>query len=154
MPIPVEDIPDDDPLGRLIYFPSMYGGSEELLYKQVFQFPSNDGACECLVWSKYATVPDGMHEIGIRDEEAKRARGNPARYDGFMLCKAGKIRAVKSANGHGFSLVHDSSEGDYHVLISYLAAPDTVIRKAERGDLRLLLFKSFEPIVPRERATA
>lgn len=147
MPIPVEPIPDVDELGRLIYFPVMYRDSEDLVFGSVFQFPTDQGNCECLVWSKYAPIPAGMHEIGFRDLEIKKERRANARYDGFKLVTAGHVRNLQTTTGHGFNLIHEPAEGDYHALVSFRIAANTNFNKSEKNDLKARLFQALGPLV-------
>lgn len=148
--IPVEHIPDDDKVSRLVFHPFMYTGGNRMLMDNVFTFPSNRGARESVVWSRYAPTDGQVHNLGLNHATAKRLE-NPDRiiqYDGFIVTYAGKIRAIKTAKGHGLFVEHVPAEGKSHAEVGYQPTGSDAITKLEKGELKLALHKVFSALVP------
>jgi hypothetical protein len=147
-----EHIPDEDAIYRLIDYPRMYVDSKELIWGQVFQFPSNAPA-ESVVWGKYAPTPEDVHRLGLEREKGvhERKPGTGMRYVGFIPSTAGAVRAICTRPGHGFSVVHEPREGIHHAEISYKPAGERCLdqlRKNEKNELKLALRKAFGDLVP------
>ena len=148
--IPVEHIPDGDKVSRLVFYPFMYTGGNRMLMDNVFTFPSNRGGRESLVWSRYAPTNQDVHNLGLNLTTAKQAQ-NPERviqYDGFIFTKAGQIRSIKTAKGHGLFVVHVPAEGKHHAEVGYQPTDSAAITKLEKGELKLALHRVFSALVP------
>ena len=148
--IPVEHIPDDDKVSRLVFYPFMYTSGNRMLMDNVFTFSSNRGGRESIVWSRYAPTDQDVHNLGLNLTTEKRAQ-NPDRviqYDGFIVTYAGKIRAIKTAKGHGLFVEHVPAEGKHHAEVGYQPTGSAAITKLEKGELKLALHKVFSALVP------
>ena len=149
MPVAVQHVPDDEGLQRLVFFPAMYDDARNIIWHVLFQFPRDQGECECFVWSRYADSPDAVHHIGVEQELTKKERRSDARYVGYLPSIAGAIRGIMTVKGHGFTIAHKPAEGDYHVEIFFRPADDVNITKAEKNELKLALRNVFSALVPR-----
>ncbi len=148
MPVPAEPIPDIDPLHRQVDFPSMYDGAGNLIWDNVFQF--SGGSYESVVWAKYASSADRVHELGRAREALKRQTKPEMRYVGFISSTAGKIRGVRTAAGHSFSVCHKPDEGAWHAGICYRPSGGRFARlnRGEKNELKLALRLIFGALVP------
>jgi hypothetical protein len=108
----VEHIPDEEMISRLIYFPRMYDFHDQLMWQVIFEF--SKGACESVVWRRYAPGSEDVHRIGEEVESQKKSRRPDVRYVGFISANVGGVRSIVTANGHGFVVVHEPDEGVYH----------------------------------------
>lgn len=141
-----EIIPDEDAIHRHIDFPRMYNDAKEMIWENVFQFPG--GEPESVVWGKHAPTLNDVHRLG-REREATIRRRNPdMRYIGFISSAAGPIRHVKTAPGHGFSVVHAPREGIHHAEISYRPAGEVPLKKSEKSELKFALRQVFGALRP------
>jgi hypothetical protein len=148
----VENIPDADQVSRHIERPLSYSDLEGILWQGAFGFPGN--AAESVCWHKYAPPPEKVHQLGKQREATKRLVKAGFGYVGFISSGAvGEIRAHSTANGHGFTVVHDPSGGQglHHSEVSFRIADGAgKLSKGEKTDLRLAIQKYFGPLVPVE----
>ncbi|HEV7911377.1 MAG TPA: hypothetical protein VGP28_09915 [Methylocella sp.] len=145
MPI-VEPIPDEDAIHRQIDFPRMYNDAKEMIWQNVFLFPQ--GEPESVVWGKYAPTADDVHRSGCNREATTRKRNPDMRYVGFISSTAGTVRAIRTRPGHGFSVVHEPTEGIHHAMVSYLSAAGTALKPSEKSELKFALSQAFGALVP------
>jgi len=77
-------------------------------------------------------------------ERLVQNRSPDMQYEGFISSQAGRIRAIRSARGHGFSLEHEPSEGLFHVEIRYSSVAEMKLNKADKTDLKAALKDAFD----------
>lgn len=141
-------MPDREPIGagerlsRLVFFPSMFNESRELLWPGgVFQFRDDKGRRESLVWRKYAPSVEEVHEIGCRLESPKR------KYVGAITAHSDPLLSFSNQNGHGFDLVHRPEEGGpWHAEICCKANPAHQFKKTDKLELIAYLREIFSPV--------
>jgi hypothetical protein len=142
----IEAISDGDAISRLIDAPRMYDEYRGLIWEDVFQFPGRP--CESVIWRRYAPEPGDVHRIGRGREAVARQRRPGVRYAGFISALAGSVRLVKTARGHGFSVIHAPEEGRRdHAHICYAPAEDgdaSKLRKTDKSELKLCLRMVFD----------
>jgi len=143
LPVAQELIPDDTEVRRLVDYPRM-DNRNELLWPNVFEFPNGQG--ESVIWSKYAPTPADVHQIGCDREVAKREIKPEMRYSGFIPAIVAAIRGIQTNRGHGFNVIHEPAEGDYHAEISYRPAAQVDLRKADKAELKFALKEVFGPL--------
>jgi len=123
----------------------MYNEMEGLIWKQVFLFSNGP---ESLVWSKHAPKEEDVHRLGCKREAEKRTAKSHFRYSGYISAHVGDIRAIRTAAGHGFEVVHAPKEGTSHAEINYLLRPGIQkLKPAEKSDLKESLKKCFGDLV-------
>ncbi len=143
----VEEIPDADTVSRLVEFPRTYDPANKLILDAVFQFPNNEA--ESVIWRKYAPSDADVHHLGCAWETSKQKRNPDMRYVGFISAEVGAIRDIRSAKGHGFTVVHQPEEGVHHAGIVYAPAPGTPsLSKGEKGELKIALRGVFGSLAP------
>lgn len=140
-----EEIADEDNVSRQVYAPRM-GTVGNFNWPQVFEFPSDAGKKESVVWRKIAVTDGEVHTLG-RDREARqKAAGKNVDYTGFMTARAGDIRAKRTTRGHTFRVYPDKSEGDAHAVIQVIAAEGIErLNKNDNSDVRAIMQCLFEP---------
>lgn len=138
----VEHIPNQEAISRLIYYPRMYDAYEGVIWQVVFEFPK--GACESVVWRRYAVDDGDVHCIGREVEEQKKLRRPDVGYVGFISANVGRVRSIRTANGHGFTVMHEPSEGKHHAHICYKPSSKRDLTKNDRNELKLLLRNTFD----------
>jgi hypothetical protein len=147
-----ESIPDDAVLSRLVFFPRMRLSEEKLLWKAVFEFPTNKETGrphrESVVWNKYAPTYNDVHRIGCEIQSVIRTRRPEAEYRGLIKAIAGSVRAARTVRGHGFIVEHAPEEGLHHAEVGIDPAPNTQILPADKEELRLALEKIFSALFP------
>jgi hypothetical protein len=142
----VEQIPGNAIITRLIDSPRMYEPAKGLLWESTFEFPG--GAGESVNWDKYAPPPEEVHCLGKQREIAKQAVRPEFSYAGYLPAEAERVRAIRTARGHGFDVEHVPSEGIHHAEIRRRASESNPLNKGDKGELRLALEKAFDPFVP------
>lgn len=135
-----ESIPDSDEVSRLLYEPGMRAASRDLFWNNVFQFPSDAGGCESVVWRKYAATIEDTHSIGCEKQASDRAKGRArSTYFGAITGNVGEIRSIKSTRGIGLVVEHAPSEGQFHAHLGF--APGS--QKNDRTELKVMLKSKF-----------
>ena len=145
----VENIPNVDDISRLIEWPRTYDREQDIILQLAFEFPGGEG--ESVVWRKHKPDEMGVHELGQIWESFKRQRRPDMRYVGFVTANVGVVRGLRTARGHGFTVVHEPSEGRHHAQIELAPAAadgDGKLLKAEKTELRLLLRNVFGAVTP------
>jgi len=142
------DIPDEDKVHRTIFRPFMQG-ADGMLNRGVFMFQERNGVRkESLIWDRYVTTPNAIHELGIKKETDARADGKEQTYTGYISAIAKAIKQI-SVNGHGFILIHEPEEGQHHIGIRFNPdIPDNKDRHL-RNELKTLLIECFSSLVAR-----
>jgi hypothetical protein len=139
-----EEIPDSDMVSRLLFEPSMRP-KDDILWENVFQFPSKDGNLESVIWRKYAAAIDEVHGQGCTKQTSDRQKGNArSTYFGAITGNAGSIREIRSAGGVFFTILHVPAEGSSHAHIGF--SPNST--KIDRVELKVLLKREFGPLEP------
>jgi hypothetical protein len=133
-----ELIPDLDDISRLLFEPVMRL-DKDLIWENVFQFPTSGGQTESLVWRKYAATIAEVHALGCGHQAAARQKGKSAAYFGGISGNVGDIRSLKSANGISFTIDHFPDEGQEHAHIGFTAGS----QKNDRNSLKVLLRSKF-----------
>lgn len=155
MPIPVEDIPNDNLLSRYVFLPDMYRPDAGLLWQGFAQFETpgpdqKEAPHESVAWRKYLVTDTDVHSKGQTLEQYKRQRRNEVRYVGFGTAQAVAVRGAQTSAGHGYSLMHEPEDGaDEHTRLSLRHASGEVTKKfrpTEKNDLRELLSNIFRHI--------
>lgn len=138
-----ETIPDPDMVSRLLFDPGMRNEDKDLFWENIFQFPSNAGNCESVVWRKYAVAIENVHAIGCEKQKSDRSKGrDKSAYFGGLTGRVGDIRAIRSAGGIVFTVLHVPDEGVYHAHIGF--SPGS--KKTDRSEMKVLLRDKFGPI--------
>jgi hypothetical protein len=148
VPATQEDIAPDALLSRQIFDPPMFPAGT-LLAKFFFEFPGNQ--CESLIWQE--KLPDGLqgvHRLGCEKQARDRKRQAVAgkeptkAYVGAATARCAAIRAYRNPNGHGVKVLHDSSEGPYHVQICYDSADGArPMTTGDKTEIKLKLVEIF-----------
>jgi hypothetical protein len=144
----VEEISDRETVCRLVD-DRMQPQPSDLILELFFPFEKNNP--ESLVWTRYAPIPDGVHDAGRSWQAGVRTRrpGIEMRYLGFMSANVGVLRSAKTKAGHGFQIVHEPTPADYHAEISIVSAdPGTKIPSPQKVEARLLLREKFSSPMP------
>ena len=144
MPQP-ENIPDDDFVSRLLFDPSMRNEDRDLIWPAIFQFPSDQGQCESVIWrGKVASIAE-VHTLGCAKQVSDRSKGrSKSTYFGAITGNVGTVRALRSATGKFFEVVHKPDEGEEHAHMTFSAGTS----KNDRNSLKLLLNSAFGPLEP------
>jgi hypothetical protein len=138
-----EVIPDPDMVSRLLFEPSMRGADRELFWEGIFQFPSDAGRCESVVWRKYAKDIANVHEKGCEKQSSDRSHGkNKSTYFGAITGNVGDIRSIRSASGIYLTVEHVPDEGIFHAHVGF--SPGS--KKNDRSTLKVLLKAKFGPV--------
>lgn len=145
--ISTERVPNEDRIARWLFEPpEVYNDAKELLWLEVFQFPSARGSCESVVWRRYAKTMRVVHRLACDREKALLREGRNKKYFGALTGNVGQIRRVQSQNGHGFTVAHEPSEGRHHVHICYAPTAGSTLEsltKNDKKELRYSLGKVF-----------
>jgi len=136
-----ELIPDHDHVSRLLFEPSMRVDLN-LIWPLIFQFPSNQGQVESVIWRAKTPQIGTVHSLGCAKQSSDRNKGkHRSTYFGAITGNVGEIRALKSA-GASFTVVHVPSEGKEHAHVGF--SPGAT--KGERNALKVLLGSKFGPV--------
>lgn len=73
--MPEETIPDQDAVSRLLFEPSMRREDTDLFWEATFQFPSDQGQVESVVWRAKVIPISGVHAFGCAKQASDRAKG-------------------------------------------------------------------------------
>ncbi|HRW59026.1 MAG TPA: hypothetical protein P5340_00100 [Defluviicoccus sp.] len=148
-----EFMPDGDDISRWIFYPHMSKEDRELIWDNVFMFPS--GRPESVVWRRYLKSIGEVHEKGCEREKERNTRPERAdkklqRYYGAISAKVLDIRKIRNLNKHGFRVEHDPSEkeGIYHVHISYDVSQGYDFTKQDKIELKSRLKAVFSDLLP------
>ena len=114
----------------------------DILWNNVFQFPTSAGVTESLIWRKYAPTIVDVHSLGCSRQAAARAKGRNSNYFGAITGNAGDIRSLKSATGISFTIDHVPAEGMEHAHISFTAGSE----KNDRNSLKVMLQTKFSSV--------
>lgn len=139
--VQAKDIPDDATLCRMIFEPHMYAENVGLMPKAFFQFPKDEKTGErheSLAWTEFAPIPGPLNEVGCGIESKKLDKYPEAkyRYRGYAPSTALAIRSINSARNHGFTIVHDPQDDDWHVKIAFRVAPGSELKPGDRNELK------------------
>ena len=138
--MPPEIIPDLDSVSRLLFEPSMRREDQDIFWENVFQFPTAAGGCESVIWRQYAVSISDVHGLGCEKQTADRNKGrNQSTYFGAITGNVGEIRAIRSASGIGFTIVHVPGDGVFHAHVAF--SPGS--KKNDRAELKVLLRSKF-----------
>jgi hypothetical protein len=145
--IATEIIPSEDEVARHLFEPSMRKPDLTLQWQNIFMFKTDRQPpnCESVVWTKYAAWSDGVHELGCEKQRHDRAEGRAAQtYIGAMKAGVGAIRALRTAGGARFDVVHDPTggQGVHHAHITMVDAA----KKNDRTELKAKLQAAFSPL--------
>ena len=145
--ISTECIPNEDKIFRWLFEPpEVYNDAEELLWLEIFRFPSARGNCESMVWCRYAKTMRVVHRLACDRERALLREGKSRNYRGALAGNVGQVRRVRNLNGHGFTASHEPSEGPYHAHICYAPRAGSTLdslTKNDKKELRYSLGKVF-----------
>ena len=121
----------------------MYSGSVGLIWGQIFTFP--DGNPESVFWSRYISVPDGVHTLGQARQERRRQIKPEYRYAGFVAATVGAVRNIVTKRNHRMRVYHapEDGQGNHHAEIAYNPNGGTFDR-SDRNELKLALKRVFE----------
>jgi hypothetical protein len=143
----IEAIPDEDEVSRHIDSPLRFSAAEQrLIERQVFQFPSDDGNRESLIWRKYKPTLAELHAMGCERQAHKRTTNPGWTYEGAITIVVGAIRQLRNRMGNGFVVEHDPEEGTHHVTIRFSIPEGYGLKKAEKSELKDMLVRAFRPI--------
>jgi len=129
-------------MSRLLFAPRMLPNDIiELVWTEIFQFPSADGRAESLVWRAKCPTDADVNHVGCDIEAEKREKDDLVRYRGFISALAGEIRA-RVVRIHGFEVVHVPEAGrpwHSHVEVRVSGNPT----KNDKFDFRIEMQKTF-----------
>lgn len=139
-----EYIPDTDEVSRLLFEPFMRpAGRDDLHWDNIFQFPSDQGACESVVWRAKAPAMVDVHAIGCDKQGSDRKSGRTkSTYFGSITAKVAEIRALRSKGGISITVSHCPDEFEAH---AHLAFSDGA-KKNDKSELKVLLRAKFGPL--------
>jgi hypothetical protein len=141
--VPPEIIPDPEMVSRLLFEPSMRREDENIFWENVFQFPTAAGGCESVIWRKYAMTVADVHNLGCEKQTSDRNKGrHQTTYFGAITGNVGEIKAIRSANGICFTIVHVPDEGVFHAHVAF--SPGS--KKNDRTELKVLLRSKFSAL--------
>lgn len=142
----VEQIPLGDDVSRHIFWPHKYDEIEaEVIWQAAFMF---SGEVESVVWRKYKPTIADVHALGC-EHEVRRKQTTPDaryRYEGALTASVGAIRAIRTARGFGFGVLHEPGDGQgrHHAEIRRLKNDgNEAPKKADRADLLVALRNVF-----------
>jgi hypothetical protein len=142
-----EIIPDEDRVSRWLFDPPLGDDltalGEDHLFKKVFEFEG--GKCESLLWRKYASTIEEVHDLGCKQQRLLRTKGRDKTYMGAITGVVGEVRTFKNINGHGFDVVHrpDGDQGIQHAEVCYALALDKSFTRNDKAELRLALVRQI-----------
>lgn len=139
----VEEIPNRDSVSRLIFNPPMGPDLKNLIWTEAFSFQGDNNYCESIVWRKYVPDIKSLHFLGCKRERIFQYNGKDKFYCGSITAEVMAIRRHKNPNGHGFCVVHVPSEGQLHAHICYDIAPDKILTRQDKTDLRMALIRNI-----------
>ena len=122
---PIELLENGDLVSRSLFRPRMLSGQDEFVWKNIFEFPSDAGRAESVIWRKYAVSDLEAHDIGQLIARYKTETKPDFSYAGFLTAEAGRIRGSTTKRGHKFELMHAPNEGRWHVHV-YVVSPEGV----------------------------
>jgi hypothetical protein len=138
-----EDIPDPDMVSRLLFEPSMRAEDKDLIWANLFQFPSDQGQCESVVWRKYAVDIQDVHVMGCAKQTSDRSKGrHRSTYFGAITGNVGDIRSIRSPSGASLTIVQVPDEGAAHAHVGFSPG----CNKNDRNSLKFLLKSKFGPL--------
>lgn len=143
----IEEIENADAVSRLIERPGMVN-DDGWHWHVIFPFPSKDDRIELVVWRKRKPLESDVHMLGVARQNAKRARGKPSDYLGFVTALVGPIRAARTKRGFSFSITHAPTEGDWHAHIQLVGPQGATINSEDLWDARSELQCIFGELVP------
>jgi len=129
----------------------MQDSAGSLLYKVIFQFPTNksdpsESNKESLIWTRYVVAPAEVNRLGCQQELVRRQRKATARYSGYILSTVGAIRVIRNARGHGFYLIHAPEEGRHHLEVGYKRGPEGDLKPIDKDELKMFLAQKFSTL--------
>ena len=136
-----EVIPDADDLSRHLYSPFMGKIGGDLVWDNVFMFPSKGNYCESFIWRKYVITIAGVHSLGCDKEFRDKAKGKNSTYIGALTGRVSEVRKLKSKGGAKFKVAHIPFEGIFHVHISFENGPN--LEKSDKTELKILIRDKF-----------
>jgi hypothetical protein len=123
------------------------GSPNKFIWHEIFEFPSEDGKTESVVWRVLCLDDESVHEVGKRREARKLREGNNILYIGFVTSAVGPIRRRTTRRGHGFIVYHCPSieEGAWHSVIKIVIANGIdKLSKNDNSDVRAIMQELFE----------
>jgi hypothetical protein len=143
--VPEETIPDQDAVSRLLFEPSMRREDKDLFWENIFQFPSDQGQVESVIWRAKVVPISGVHALGCAKQASDRTKGkNNSAYFGAMTGNVGAIRALRSPTGKFFTVKHVPTEGEEHSHIGFSEGASKNDRNGLKFQLRWV-FGALEP---------
>ncbi len=139
-----QHIEDNDCLSRLLYEPAqILPGSSYYIRDKLFEFPSNAGRLESLVWRKKCLTSYDVNSLGCEQETLRINKAS--HYRGYVSAIASQIRNIRLKNGHKLLVFHSPEEGDWHVHIHFCT--NGTPSKPDKSDVRAALEKIFVDFV-------
>lgn len=141
------DIPDEDQVSRFLEKPENFDDDGGLVWDQIF--PVTRGMKESLVWRRHAPTPAEVHAHGRNWQNSAEVR-RVMSYAGFTTAVVGKVRAIRSLNGHSLLIQHDPSDGqgEHHAHISIQLAANKQFLGPDQGMLLFGLRRAFTGFTP------
>lgn len=123
----------------------MYEELRGVLWNTAFMFPESGAFAESLIWRKYKSTIDEVHNLGCERQVGMRQKKPGWSYVGAITSTAGQIRAIKTARGHGLAVIHrpENDQGIYHAEVELSPLHGEVMKKNDRAEIRLMLEKVF-----------
>jgi hypothetical protein len=146
-----EEVGPNELLSRHIFNPPMFPGGE-LLARYFFEFPG--GQCESVLWRRHvADGLEGVHRMGCdkqsraRDRQAHQGKNPDKTYIGAATARASDISSYRNPNGHGLKIIHEPSEGRYHVHICYDSSPGAPqMDRSDKNEIKEKLIEIFSDL--------
>jgi hypothetical protein len=120
----------------------MRAEDKDLIWHNIFQFPSDGGQVESVIWRAKAPDLDVVHKFGCEKQASDRAKGRArSTYIGAITGNVGEIRSLKNGAA-SLTVVYKPDEGDAHAHVGF--TPNAT--KADRNALKVLLRSKFGPL--------
>ena len=59
-----------------------------LIWQMVFEFPSDDGYAESVIWRRYSAAIGEVHGVGCEKQRTDRGTGKPTKYIGAIFARS------------------------------------------------------------------
>ena len=141
-------IPGKSKITKMIFDPPMGHNVRNLIWKEVFQFPSKYDHCESVVWRRFVPAGSCVHRIGCMRQHDLRLGGRSKTYAGSVTAQVREVRAYRNPNNHGFNVFHAPSEGIHHAHIQFAISPDNLLTRNDKNELKFALEKIFSVSSP------
>ena len=149
MEFPIELIPSQENVARLIFHPACYDAEGKFQWSKGLKFPDDISKGESVCWERYAPDDFTKHNFGVQVGDQIRTRNPLALYKGFKVALVQEVRKTKNSRGHSFDVIHKpcGGEGLHHAELVFLPNPLFSIKPSDRAELKLALEAAFSELI-------